>query len=154
MLYKLSLITYFYQKNYFESFLEGVTDNVCSFEVGVTEDIEPQKMDKWIVEAYFEEKPEDIIISRLKNYAELNQLMLEKPAIIEVEEEDFVSKVMMDFKPIITGNFYIHNSYYKVNEYNNNDHEDKHNLIHLHIDSGMAFGTGDHETTSVCLQLL
>lgn len=145
MLYKISLITYYIYKNYFEAFLEAVSNGVSSFEYEDTTDIDPKDYDQWIVEAYFEEKPEGLA-AKLEAYSKSQEFFVKDIKIQIVEEEDFATKVMMDFKPVVVSSFYIHNSVHQPSE--------KRELINLHIDSGMAFGTGDHETTSSCLEIL
>lgn len=66
---------------------------------------------------------------------------------VKVEDKDWVAETQINFKPIDISNFYIHSSYYKPLEKINNK-------ITIEIDPGRAFGTGEHETTKMCLSAI
>lgn len=72
---------------------------------------------------------------------------LEISAPIKVEDRDWVSETQINFKPIDISNFYIHSSYYKPATA-------IHGKIAIEIDPGRAFGTGEHETTKMCLSAI
>jgi ribosomal protein L11 methyltransferase len=60
------------------------------------------------------------------------------------ENEDWISKYQEAVKPVSVGKFYIHPSW----------EEEKEDKINILIDPALAFGSGHHETTSSCLQVL
>lgn len=67
--------------------------------------------------------------------------------ISKLDDIDWVSETQKRFKPFAVGKFFIHSSYY-------NDEEVPSDLISIEIDAKMAFGTGEHETTTGCLQAI
>jgi len=58
--------------------------------------------------------------------------------------EDWINKYKNSITPIEVGGFYIHPTWEK----------DKEGYINILIDPALSFGTGHHETTSSCLELL
>lgn len=60
------------------------------------------------------------------------------------ENEDWVSKYKNSIQPVEAGKFYIHPSW----------NESKEGKINIVIDPALAFGSGHHETTSSCLELI
>jgi len=64
----------------------------------------------------------------------------------EVAEQDWVCSVQSQFDPIrITNNLWVVPSWHKAPEPN---------AINIELDPGMAFGTGSHPTTRLCLEWL
>ena len=132
---------------FFEAFFEGIATTISSFEAEVSAKIDPEPTDIWLVQAYFEKQPNFTDIkAQLEEYAGSNQLLIISLEEDIIENVDFAQKVLDDFNPIRVGNFYIHNSAHKTNL--------PQELISMEISSGLAFGTGDHETTSGCLECL
>ena len=67
-----------------------------------------------------------------------------QPVFVQpVYDEDWQEKMHRNFPPIIESGFFIHG-------FDENVPEDK---IGLQIPAGMAFGTGEHATTAMCLRL-
>lgn len=60
------------------------------------------------------------------------------------ENEDWISQYKNSITPVEAGKFYIHPSW----------DEDKDNMINIIINPALAFGSGHHETTSSCLELI
>ncbi len=85
----------------------------------------------------------DSFIQRLQN----SYQDLKLSQVVKVEDKDWVSETQINFKPIDIGSFYIHSNYYKPTE----KIQDK---ITIEIDPGRAFGTGEHETTKMCLSAI
>jgi ribosomal protein L11 methyltransferase len=67
--------------------------------------------------------------------------------IHEVEERDYADLWKQNFHPIdVAGSFLVRAPWHAVNA--------KKGVIELIIEPGMAFGTGSHETTRACLELM
>ena len=58
--------------------------------------------------------------------------------------EDWIKKYKNSITPIKVSNFYIHPTWEK----------EKNNLINILIDPALSFGTGHHETTNSCLEII
>ena len=143
----ISVNTLYKHKAFFEAFFDGIAMTITAFEAVISDRIDPEKNDKWVIEAYFSE---DIayndIYTEITKYAKDNELYIEEIKLSLIENIDFASKVLEDFKPINIAKFYIYNSVHKDNL--------PKDLIPMEISAGLAFGTGDHETTSGCIELL
>lgn len=63
-----------------------------------------------------------------------------------LKQKDWVSEVQKSFPPLQAGRFFIYGSHYKG--------ELPAGSVPILIDAGMAFGSGEHETTSGCLRAL
>ena len=63
--------------------------------------------------------------------------------IEEIEDEDWEAITLNSFEPVQVGRFFIHRF----------DEEVPEGMIGLKVPAGMAFGSGEHDTTSGCLQL-
>lgn len=63
-----------------------------------------------------------------------------------LQQRDWVSEVQKSFPPIRSGRFFVYGSHYQDDL--------PENVTPILIDAGMAFGSGEHETTSTCLQAL
>ena len=74
-------------------------------------------------------------------------LIISEPVLSEVRSEDWSNSWKVNFKPLRVGKrLLIVPSWEEANQ--------KPDDIVLHLDPGMAFGTGGHETTRLCLELL
>jgi ribosomal protein L11 methyltransferase len=130
-----------------ESFFEGIATTISCFEAEVSAKIDPEPEDIWRVEVYLESLPNfSQIQDRFMAYAQELGLEIIFISHRTIENIDFAQKVLEDFKPIKVGSFYIHNTAHKTDL--------PKNLITMEISSGLAFGTGDHETTSGCLEFI
>lgn len=101
----------------------------------------------WQVEVLTEEPLEDAEISRrLQELAA--QAGCDAPAheTTYLQQRDWVSEVQKSFPPIRSGRFFVYGSHYEG--------EVPEDSTPILIDAGMAFGSGEHETTSGCLQAL
>jgi ribosomal protein L11 methyltransferase len=132
---------------YIESFFEGMVSTISSFEDKPSLTIDPQPEDVWLMQAYFLEPPAfEHINKAFRAYAEESDLEILSMQYNKIDNLNFAQKVLEDFKPISIGRFYIHNSAHKVAMPTN--------MISMEISSGLAFGTGEHETTSGCLEFI
>lgn len=95
-----------------------------------------QDPSQWTVEALVEEENLSVVEEKLRSIDINKSLMPPK---------DWVKETYKAFPPLTIGSFYIHGSHIK---------EIPDNVIPLHIDAAIAFGSGEHPTTKGCLLLL
>ncbi len=97
----------------------------------------------WVVEAYYDEKP---------NRQDFEVLLIDLPVsltdltIKPVENRNWVEESLKGLAPVHAGRFYVHGSHDR--------HTRQPARINLQIDAGTAFGTGHHGTTTGCLLAL
>lgn len=65
-----------------------------------------------------------------------------------INNDDWVDMYIRELKPIIIDNFYIYNDNYT------DIPEDARNLTPIKINSALAFGSGDHQTTQACISMM
>lgn len=96
---------------------------------------------KYIIDIYHDN---NLFIANLLKQLQYNFNIVE-PNIHIVTDLDWEKDYISSLKPIQIGRFNFYNSQYQkeVNE-----------CINVKIDSVMAFGTGEHETTGMCIELL
>ncbi len=100
--------------------------------------------DDWFVQAWFQEPPDEKLISELIRQANNGQDV--EFSINVLQQQDWVAKSLEGLKPVRVGPFAVFGS-----------HETTHfpaNLHRISIDAGLAFGTGHHGTTAACLLAL
>lgn len=109
-------------------------------------DLEGLDLEKIKVKAYFsKEEDTDSILKLLKEKIEDRGLGIINT--VELEDEDYLNNWKKYFKPFKIGeNIIIKPSW--------EDYIEKDGDIIIDIDPGMAFGTGTHETTSLCIEAL
>jgi len=96
------------------------------------------KPDEWLIHAYFERAPSE---RELENLAALGN---GEPYVEELREADWVTMSQAGLQPIRAGRFTVHTPTYAPDS----------DRINFEIDAGLAFGTGQHATTSGCLAAL
>lgn len=113
-------------------------DDVLPHAVLVADEPDESKPDEWLIHAYFEEQPtgQDIGI--------LSGLGSGPPRIEQLGEADWVTMSQAGLRPIRAGRFTVHTPTYKPDP----------DRVNFEIDAGLAFGTGQHATTSGCLAAL
>jgi ribosomal protein L11 methyltransferase len=107
--------------------------------VVVTDEPDPAKPDEWLLHAYFETPPNEKEMARLRQLAS-GELHLE-----QLGEADWVTMSQAGLQPIRAGRFYVHTPMYRSVPPGTTPFE---------IDASLAFGTGQHATTSGCLDAL
>jgi ribosomal protein L11 methyltransferase len=113
--------------------------NSASAPVLVSDEPDPSKPDHWLIHAYFEHSPSAGELATLKC------LGSGEPRIEELGEADWVTMSQAGLQPIRAGRFYVHTPMYgRVPP----------GMIPFEIDASLAFGTGQHATTSGCLEAL
>lgn len=120
---------------------EGMQDNAP---VIVTNEIDDQKPEFWEVHAYYSDKPstDDIRILRTHLPSAANV----KHITEKLGDEDWLTMSQSGLEPIRAGRFHVHTPQMPAD-----NSGDMHNFC---IDAGLAFGTGHHETTHGCLDML
>jgi ribosomal protein L11 methyltransferase len=104
----------------------------------VADEPDETKPDAWLIHAYFEHEPtadELAVLERLGNGA---------PRLEQLGEADWVTMSQAGLPPIRAGRFTVHTPTYPPNP----------DAINFEIDASLAFGTGQHATTSGCLAAL
>ena len=104
----------------------------------VAEEPDESKPEQWLLHAYFEHEPTGHEI------ATLTSLGSGPPRFEQLGEDDWVTMSQAGLQPIRAGRFTVHTPTYPPEP----------DRINLEIDASLAFGTGQHATTSGCLAAL
>lgn len=111
----------------------------ASAPVVVADEPDGSKPDEWLIHAYFEHSPTADEMQRLAS------LGSGSPRVEELGEADWVKMSQAGIQPIRAGRFYVHTPMYR---------SAPPGTIAFEIDASLAFGTGQHATTSGCLEAL
>lgn len=95
--------------------------------------------DVWEIVAYSEHAPSDELIAAMRALAPSAKSA--PPRIEELGDEDWVTLSQQGLEPISAGRFHVHTPNFPPAE----------GQVNFMIDAGLAFGTGQHETTLGCL---
>jgi ribosomal protein L11 methyltransferase len=121
----------------------GSMDEVPGFGDGapvlVADEPDESRPDDWLIHAYFERAPSE---DDLESLAALGS---GEPYVEQLGEADWVTMSQGGLQPIRTGRFFVHTPTYRSHPPGTTAFE---------IDAGLAFGTGQHATTSGCLDAL
>ena len=108
----------------------------------VADEPDPHAPDDWRIHAYFAEQPttqELILLRRLAANSE--------PEVEHLEDTtDWIVKSQQGLEPIRAGRFFVHTPMHFADR--------PADTINFEIDAGLAFGTGQHDTTAGCLAAL
>jgi ribosomal protein L11 methyltransferase len=124
---------------------EAVPDSDSLFQysdsppVIVADEPNPHAPDDWRIHAYFADQPttqELVLLGQLAAGAQ--------PDIDHLGEDDWVTMSQAGLEPIRAGRFFVHTP----------SHAPDRRAINFEIDAGLAFGTGQHDTTAGCLAAL
>jgi ribosomal protein L11 methyltransferase len=105
----------------------------------VADEPDPAKPDEWLIHAYFDHPPS------AEDLAALRRLGSGSAQVEQLGEADWVTMSQSGLQPIRAGRFYVHTPMYQGVPPG---------LIAFEIDASLAFGTGQHATTSGCLEAL
>ena len=105
----------------------------------VSDEPDASKPDQWLIHAYFEHSPSAGELAALKAIGS------GEPRIEELGEADWVTMSQTGLQPIRAGRFYVHTPMYR---------SVPPGAVPFEIDASLAFGTGQHSTTSGCLEAL
>jgi ribosomal protein L11 methyltransferase len=118
---------------------EELFPNSASPPVLVSDEPDASKPDQWLIHAYFEHSPSAAELGALKAIGS------GEPRIEELGEADWVTMSQAGLQPIRAGRFYVHTPMYR---------SVPQGAVPFEIDASLAFGTGQHSTTSGCLEAL
>jgi len=104
----------------------------------VADEPDESKPDQWLLHAYFEHEPTGHEIATLTNLGN------GPPRFEQLGEDDWVTMSQAGLQPIRAGRFTVHTPTYPPEP----------DRINFEIDASLAFGTGQHATTSGCLAAL
>ena len=104
----------------------------------VADEPDPAKPDDWLIHAYFDQEPE------AEELAALERLGRGPARLEQLGEADWVTMSQTGLQPIRAGRFTVHTPTYAPDP----------DAINFEIDASLAFGTGQHATTSGCLEAL
>ena len=105
----------------------------------VADEPDPHAPEDWRIHAYFSDQPttqELVLLGRMAAGAQ--------PEVEHLGEDDWVTMSQAGLEPIRAGRFFIHTP----------SHLPDDRLVNFEIDAGLAFGTGQHDTTAGCLAAL
>jgi ribosomal protein L11 methyltransferase len=108
----------------------------------VADEPDPNQPDDWRIHAYFAEQPTTQELVLLRRLAQDRD-----PDVEHLEDTtDWVVKSQSGLEPIRAGRFFVHTPMHYADR--------PAGTINLEIDAGLAFGTGQHDTTAGCLAAL
>ncbi len=109
----------------------------------MTSEIEEDNADCWQLDAYFDGKPSATAIKLIR--ALVPSARSVHPRLELVPQEDWVTLSQQGLEPVTAGRFFVRNR---------PDDPVPPGQVSFLIGAGLAFGTGQHETTSGCLRML
>jgi len=104
----------------------------------VADEPDASRPDEWLIHAYFEHAPTTEELETLRS------LGSGEPRLEELAEADWVTMSQSGLQPIRAGRFTVHTPIFPPEPAR----------INFEIDASLAFGTGQHATTSGCLEAL
>lgn len=110
----------------------------------MTSEVDEDRPDAWRLDVYTEGAPPPALVEAIVRLAP--SAGSAAPAIERIEDEDWVTKSQEWLQPIDAGRFHVHTAAHAGGAPGD--------AIVFHIEAGRAFGTGHHETTSGCLEML
>ena len=108
----------------------------------VADEPDPRAPDDWRIHAYFAEQPKTQELVLLKRLAANGE-----PEVEHLEDTtDWVTMSQQGLGPIRAGRFFVHTPMHYADR--------PADTVNFEIDAGLAFGTGQHDTTAGCLAAL
>lgn len=104
-------------------------------------EISEDRPNDWVLEAWYPTEP-----GAAQKLA-ISQLFDKVAPIFDIEklaEQDWVTLSQQGVEPIRAGRFYVHTP----------EHPPERDVVNIEIPASQAFGTGQHETTAGCLEML
>lgn len=123
------------------------SDNVLDYNTNFKKEADVWSMIGYVVSNRFAQIKLNIIFNKLKELSENDENLAYEIYTSYCSDEDWKDEWKKYFHTVaITDNIIVKPSW--------DDYEKKDNEIVIEIDPGMAFGTGTHETTSLCVEFL
>ncbi|MDB5687765.1 MAG: ribosomal protein methyltransferase [Rhizorhabdus sp.] len=110
----------------------------------MTSEPDPAKPDAWQLDVYVEDEPDATLIAIVRGL--VPSAKRHAPVIEHIPEDDWVTMSQSGLEPIRAGRFFVHTPA--------NADGAPAGMTGFSIDAGRAFGTGHHETTTGCLEML
>jgi ribosomal protein L11 methyltransferase len=108
----------------------------------MTSEPDQDQPDAWLIDVYVEGAPSPALIAAVKSLAP----DAGEPVVARLEDEDWVTRSQAFLTPIRAGRFHVFTGAHAG--------ETPEGAIPFLIEAGRAFGTGHHETTTGCLEML
>ena len=145
--HKICFNTNYQYVELFENFFPEDILGISTYELESTT-VDSKPNDLWAFEVFVEKKPNLITLQKeLQNFATENNLEINSPITFEViEDKDWIKAYQEQLEPIEIGRFFVTSSLRKK--------PCPDNKIPIYIEASQAFGTGDHSTTSLCIQAM
>lgn len=108
------------------------------------------KEDRMVIKAYFEVSEAELVVKKIKFDIENSPIILKNEYFLEeslVRETDWSENWKQYYKPVKIGKELL-----VCPEWEQDSNEENRKVVF--IDPGMAFGTGTHETTKLCLEAM
>lgn len=112
--------------------------------VVMTTEPDPDRPTEWRLDIYFEDAPDAATVAVVLDL--VPSARGTDPVIDAVPDADWVTISQAGLEPIRAGRFFVHTG--------SNAQATPPGLIPFRIEAGRAFGTGHHETTTGCLEML
>ena len=122
-----------------EAVADADEDEVLPDAVIVADEPVSSRPDEWLIHAYFEHAPSEAEVDAVA------ALGTGEPRVEQLGEADWVTMSQSGLQPIRAGRFYVHTPMVR---------SVPPGTIPFEIDASLAFGTGQHATTSGCLEAL
>lgn len=110
----------------------------------MTSEADPTTPDQWRLDAYFDGKPDAKSIALIQSL--VPSAANAQPKLEKLQAADWVTMSQAGLEPVCAGRFFVHTSVHAGNI--------PEGAKPFLIDAGLAFGTGQHETTTGCLMML
>ncbi|WP_294394918.1 50S ribosomal protein L11 methyltransferase [uncultured Sphingomonas sp.] len=110
----------------------------------MTSEPDPSRPDNWQFDVYLPAEPGPDLVAAIR--ALVPSAGDTQPVIERLEDQDWVTVSQRWLQPIRAGRFYVHTAAFAENI--------PADMVAFHIEAGRAFGTGHHETTAGCLEML
>ena len=104
---------------------------------------EDEDLDRWRIDVYAPTKPSRAYIDTV---AKILKVPAPLPTPERLPDEDWVTLSQQGLEPVQAGRFYIHTD--------NDPPSNAPGIVNLLVNASQAFGTGHHDTTAGCLQML
>lgn len=116
-------------------------DHACPPVLSFLEDPDGAHENEWLLQLYCEGKPDRKLLSLVRTLVP----GAPPPVVAAVEQQDWVALSQQGLPPITAGRFHVRNGV---------DESPRPGFINYLIPASRAFGTGQHETTHGCLEML